>query len=113
MADLYQSSCMKTLTVEQIYDALQASWWQNTYPQGTLGVISPATMLYWTDKAGNIGSFPSSGYIDPDNTGGNMQSYVEDNLMWQAAHQLQVGQCVGSITNVKPKGYNPLPIYFK
>ena len=97
-----------TLTVQQIYNDLNPDWWSvDTLPSG---IECPSTMLYWTDEAGNIDSFMSTGVLgDPD----NQTDYITNYLMWEAARQLANGQCVGSITNIAPKSYNPLPIYFK
>jgi len=100
------------LTVEQIYAELNPDWWVNTYPQGTSGIICPATMLYFTTKSGNYGASQSSGFIDPANIAAiNYTGYIAQ-LRQEAALSLFAGGCTGNITNIKPQAYNPLPIYF-
>lgn len=103
---------MTPLTFEHILSDIQYNWYEDQYPLGTDNIISPSTMIYFTDKAGNTNVYPSSGQLDPLETD-NRQSYVEDNLMRNAALYLANAQCVGDITNIKPKSYQVYPIYYK
>lgn len=103
---------MTPLTADQIYADLNYDWWTDTYPIDKNGPICPATMLYFTDIAGNTDSFESVGVLDPG-AYANRQDYIENYLMWEAARQLANGQCTGNISNIKPQNYQVYPIYFK
>lgn len=82
------------MTKEQIYEALEPYWWQNGY-----------TMVYFLTKDGEYGDYPSYGFNTSD-------EYI-DYLRQDTANYLYISGCTGGITNIKPKVFDPKPIYFK
>lgn len=106
---------MTPLSIDEIYNDLDINWWidQGISPPGSPAnqLQLPSTMLYYKDKANNWNAFQSVGVKDYENT--DITDYVQNYLMWEAARQLNVGHCTGSITNVKPQDYQVFPIYYK
>jgi hypothetical protein len=109
---------MTPLTKEQIYDLLDANWWLKadtdiSPPGGTNPAqITPAVTLYFQTPNGNYYSYPVLGVLDSGEAD-NFTDYVENYLMVQASVYLENMKCSGNITNVAPKQYQSLPIYYK
>jgi len=104
------------MNLQQIYNALDYDWWADT-EQTINGPTFQTANIYFQDGLGNWHYFCSNGPC-PENPDGSLdnptrEQYVKGGLMWDTARQLLNGQCEGGITNIKPAGYRPQPIYFK
>lgn len=97
---------MPRLSYEEILADLDPAWWFDTHPTDA-GTPWPTANLYWTDTADNTDYVVSTGPIT-----GNRDETVQ-RLRESAALVLVVGQAVGGITNVRPRSFQPMPIYFK
>jgi hypothetical protein len=97
---------MGRLSYEEILAALQPSWYVDTFPTDA-NTPWPTANLYWTDTAGNTDYYVSTGIV----TGGRDNTVRR--LRETAAQYLVVGQCVGGITNVRPRSFQVIPIYFR
>ncbi len=109
---------MTPLTKEQIYGLLDPNWWldinTNISPPGSTqpAQITPSVTIYFTNPTGQYFSYPIVGALDSDESD-NLTDYIENYLMVQASVYLENCKCTGNVTNIAPKSYNPLPIYFK
>ena len=108
---------MQPLTLSQIYDALDPTWWVDAYPLGTTGPVYPTTMIYFTNPSGTYGNYVSTGPMiltenqteDPT----TREYYISNNLMWDTARYLHLSQCTGNVTNIQPPEFQVFPIYYK
>lgn len=97
---------MPHLSYEAIYNALNSSWWVDTFPTDA-GTPWPTANIYFEDTAGNTNYYVSTGVVTGDRVS------TVDRLKADTARYLVVGQCVGGITNVKPSSFQPMPIYYR
>lgn len=101
---------------QQIYNDLDYDWWTDSQINQS-GTVFQSAVLYFQDTLANWHSFTSVGCCptNPDYTIGptTREYYVKDYLMWETTHWLRNAQCSGGITNVKPRDYQPMPIYAK
>ena len=107
------------LDKQAIYNDLDYSWWLDNQPNdyGQQNNTFQSANIYFQDTLGNWHLYTSTGPC-PQNPDGSIdpttrQYYVENYLMWDTANWLHNGQCAGGITNIEPKEFQELPIYFK
>lgn len=104
------------LTKDDIYNLLNYDWWiDNQQFEG--GAYYQSANIYFQDTIGNYHYYCSTGACpqNPDYTidPTTREYYIKNYLMRDTANWLANGQCSGGITNIEPKEYQPLPIYFK
>lgn len=104
------------LDLDAIYALLNYDWWiDNQQFEG--GATYQSATVYFKDVVGNYHAYTSTGACpeNPDYTidPTTREYYVKNYLMKDTANYLANGQCAGDITNVEPKAYQPMPIYFK
>ena len=109
-------STLPRISVTDIYNALNPDWWVDTQPSGAGTYYWQQAMIYFQDKNGNYHAYGSTGTA-PENSNGSVEpttrQYYVQALMRDTANWLYNAQCSGGITNIEPKNYQPLPIYFK
>lgn len=107
------------LNKDEIYALLNYSWWVDNQPNddGQQNNTFQSANIYFQDTIGNYHYYCSTGPC-PQNSDGSVdpttrEYYIKNYLMWDTANWLANAQCSGNITNIEPKEYHPLPIYYK
>jgi hypothetical protein len=105
---------MTRLNNTQIFDALNPDWWVDSQ-QFLNGALWQTAEIFWQDLIGNYHSFSSIGPCTANSDGSvdatTRTNYIKDVLMAETVRQIANTGCSGGITNVRPKSYQPMPIY--
>lgn len=99
---------MQPLDYSTIYDTLDPDWWFDTFPTD-VGTPWPTANIYFLGTAGTYNYYVSTGV----ETGTNDRTNTINRLRAEAAQYLAVSRCTGGITDVRPKSFQPQPIYFR
>ncbi len=103
------------LNKDEIYNLLDPSWWIDN-SQFLDGSTFQSANIYFQDTIGNYHYYCSTG-PSPENSNYSVdpttRTYYIEYLMRDSANWLYNGQCSGNISNIEPKEYQPIPIYFK
>jgi len=95
------------------------SWWLN--PSMYLNTpafsqpahIIPNATLWFTTPSGNYAQYGCTGAISSMESLEYLNEYMTTTFLPLIASELNAMKCTGNITNVEPKEYSSLPIFWK